>query len=244
MIAWLGMYDMPPLRRANDTLWSLIRAGCGDGPEKLSRHSDPWSVWRDPDLLLAQTCGMPFRTSLHGHVTLVGTPDYNLQGCPPGYYRSVLVANADASGDTVDAFDGGVFAYNEALSQSGWAGPITYLTRRGVRFSRLVQTGAHAASVHTVAEGAADLAGIDALTWALLCEHDPVARRLRVVDQTDPTPGLPYITAAGRNPSPIAAAVRSAIVDLAPETRDLLHLRGLVDIPAAAYLGIPTPPSP
>ena len=60
MIAFLGMYDMPPLRAANDAFWTAIRAELGYGPEHLTRTDDPWPVWQSPDLLFAQTCGWKF----------------------------------------------------------------------------------------------------------------------------------------------------------------------------------------
>jgi ABC-type phosphate/phosphonate transport system substrate-binding protein len=243
VIAWLGMYDPAPLRAANDRLWGLIRAALGHGPDRLDRARDPWEAWQSPRLLLAQTCGMPYRTRLHGHVTLVGTPDYGLPDCPPGHYQTVLVARRDDPRD-LDALAAGTLAYNEALSQSGWAAPVAHLAGLGLAPRHLLRTGAHAASVRAVADGRADLAGIDAVTWALLGDHDPNVARLRVVARTAPTPGLPLITAAGHDPAPIAAAVTQAIASLDPADRRALYLRALVTIPAAAYLAVPTPLPP
>ncbi|MFV0512837.1 MAG: phosphate/phosphite/phosphonate ABC transporter substrate-binding protein [Jhaorihella sp.] len=245
MIASLGMYDMPAVRGANDRFWSAIRARLGYGPGRLTRGADPWAVWQSPDLLLAQTCGMPYRTRLHGHVTLVATPDHGLPSCPPGHYNSVLVVRAGAKGQRPRDFAGGVFAYNEALSQSGWAAPMTHLGALKVRFSGHVATGAHADSARAVAEGRADMAGLDALTWEMLKEHDgDLAAGLRVIATTSPTPALPWITALGRDPAPIAAAIDAAVGDLAKADRAALHLRGLTAIPPNAYLTVPTPPAP
>jgi ABC-type phosphate/phosphonate transport system substrate-binding protein len=244
VIASLGMYDMPALRPSIDRFWSLIRAHLGHGPTHLNHDADLWETWVSPDLLLSQTCGMPFRTSLHRHVALVGTPDYGIPGCPPGYYRSILVVRSATQGRTEADFAGGTFAYNDALSQSGWAGPMTHLSGLGVSFASHLKTGSHAQSARAVAEGRADMAGLDALTWALLKEHDPVARLLEVIAATAPAPGLPYVTARNRDPAPIAAAVRAAIADLQAPDRTALHLKGLVDIPEAAYLAIPNPPGP
>lgn len=243
MIASLAMYDMAPVRPATDRWWRAIRAELGDGPDRLTRDRDPWEVWQSPDLLLAQTCGLPYRTRLHGAVTLVGTPDYGLPGCPPGYYRSVLVARADGDAGLAAAARG-TLAFNDALSQSGWAAPITHLAGLGLAPGGLLRTGAHALSARAVADGRADLAAIDAMTWELLCAHDPVAAALRVIATTEPTPGLPLITARGRDPAPIAAAVRAAIARLPEPDRRALHLRGLVDFSADAYLAVPTPPGP
>ena len=92
MIAALGMYDLPPIQGANDRLWLGIQHHLGRGPQTLNRHSDPWDIWQSPGLLFAQTCGMPYRTTLHGKVQLIGTPDYGLEGCPPGFYQSGVAA--------------------------------------------------------------------------------------------------------------------------------------------------------
>ena len=243
MSAMLGMYDMPPLQSSNDRFWELIRTHLGDGPARLTRDRDFWDIWQDPDLVFAQTCGMPYRTRLHGRVQLVGTPDYGLPGCPPGYYCSVFVARAGDDRD-LDDLTQGTFAYNEALSQSGWAAPITHLAGLGLKPRALLQSGGHARSAQAVADGRADLAALDALTWELLKEHTDLGTQLREAGRTTPTPTLPYVTSAARDATAVTAAVRRAIDDLPPQDRDRLHIRQLVDIPAETYLAVPTPPGP
>lgn len=241
MIAMLGMYDMPHLQDANDALWSAIRAQLGHGPDRLTRDRPFWDIWRDPDLLLSQTCALPFRAKLHPDVQLMGTPDYGVDGCPPGYYRSVLVARRDGT----DPRDGTPrLAYNEALSQSGWAAPSLYLEEHGIRVAALVETGSHAGSVRAVAEGRADLAGIDAVSWHHLCNCAPEAATLHVLDQTPPTPGLPLITAPGRDAAHLATAIETAISELGPTPRQHLRLNGLTRIDATEYLALPIPKSP
>ncbi len=243
MTAQLGMYDMPGLHGANDRFWDLIRRNLGRGPDRLARDRDAWDVWLDPDLVLAQTCGMPYRTRLVGKVQLVGTPDYGLTDCPPGHYRSIFVARIDDDRSLAELC-AGTFAFNETLSQSGWAAPATHLAARGLSAAQLKQTGAHAASARAVAEGDADFAALDALTWLLLQDHTDLGPRLREVGQTAPTPGLPLITARHNDPAPIAQAVRAAITDLPESDRAALRLRGLTDISTAMYRAVPTPPMP
>jgi ABC-type phosphate/phosphonate transport system substrate-binding protein len=248
MIAALAMYDRPETRGATDRFWGLIRdrlrAAGVPAPDRLDRDSAYHAPWTAPDLLLAQTCGLPYRSRLHGQVTLVGTPDYALEGCPPGHYRSALVARAEDARDLA-ALAAGVLAINDAGSQSGWAAPAAHAAARGLAFAAVTVTGAHAASARAVAEGRADLAALDAVTWRLIGRHDPAfAALLRVVEMTDPAPGLPLITAQGRDPAPLFAAVAGAIAALAPGDRAALGLAGLVAIPAAAYLALPLPPDP
>ncbi len=248
MIASLAMYDWPQVRSEHDRLWSLIRdALAGEGvaaPERLTRDRSLWDIWESPELMLGQTCGMPYRTRLHGAVELVATPDYALPDAPPGYYYSELITRADEPGDAVDFIDR-TLAFNGQDSQSGWAAPQNLMARHGLRFTHTRHTGAHLDSARAVAEGRADIAAIDAVSWRLIVAHMPeLAAQLRVIGHTDPTPGLPLITAKGRDTAPLARATAAAIAALSPADRDALGLVGLVPIQAAAYLAVPTPPPP
>jgi ABC-type phosphate/phosphonate transport system substrate-binding protein len=243
------MYDFGPAMAANDRFWAGIRTGLAargiDAPAALQRGEVAfWPTWQSPDLILSQTCGYPFRARLYGQVTYVGTPDYGIEGAPPGYYRSIFLARANDPRRTLAEFDGARFAYNEALSQSGWAAPQVHAAKLGIRLPPVLKTGGHRLSAAAVAEGHADIASLDAVTYALLQALDPMTKRLRVVGLTDPTPGLPLITAQGRDPEPIFAAVEEAIAALSGEDRRTLRLKGLVRIPEASYLAVPNPPSP
>ena len=246
MIAALPMYNQPDCLAALGRYWALIRDGLRDGgvaaPDELS-----WGVhdfhahWLDPALVLSQACGYPFRAVLQGKVTLIGTPDYGVAGCAPGYYRSVLVVRADDDRDDLTAYQAAMFAYNDPMSQSGWAAAQTHAQRHGFQFDNTAQTGGHVASAHAVKDGSADIAAIDAVTWRLLLRNDPALSALRVLAETDPTPGLPYIAAQGADRHATFRAIAAAISGLAPQDRDTLGIRGIVDIPASAYLGVPTP---
>ena len=83
------MYDLPGLGDHTDALWSEIRdqlrARGLPAPDSLTRTADPWLDWTAPDLVLSQTCSLPFRAHLSDRVTIVGTPDYGLPDSPPGH---------------------------------------------------------------------------------------------------------------------------------------------------------------
>jgi ABC-type phosphate/phosphonate transport system substrate-binding protein len=246
MIAALPMYDLPHVMPANDRLWTRIRDGLRraghDAPDALTRDTDDlFAQWTAPDLMLSQTCGMPYRTRLHGKVTLIGTPDYHLADCPPGYYRSVFIAHKDDPRQRLDQFDGAALAFNEAVSQSGWAAPQTHAAAHGLHFHPTLKTGGHRMSLLAVADGRAPLASLDALTWELLSDHDPATKGVKVIGHTDPTPGLPYIAALGVDAPLLFATIATAIAALSDADRAITRLRGLVAIPAAAYLAVPTP---
>ena len=250
MIASLAMYDFGAAMDANDRLWALIRSGLQargiKAPAALTRGDAAyWPAWEAPDLVLSQTCGYPFRAVLHDKVAYVGTPDYGVEGCPPGHYRSVFVVRADDPRQTFGDFDGAPFAYNEALSQSGWAAPQTHATRLGIRLPPALMTGGHRRSALAVAEGRADIAALDAVTHALMQDDDAkLAQRLRVLALTDPTPGLPLIAARGADTGATFDAVAEAIAALPPADRATLHLRGITRIPTVAYLAVPNPSAP
>lgn len=244
MLATLPMYDWPEVRPATDRLWALIRDGLRahglEAPDAL--HRGPrWNDWLAPDLMMSQTCGFPYRTMLHGKVELVGTPDYGLPDAPAGHYYSQLLTR---KGDNPDwqTYPGRTLAINGHDSQSGWAAPQNHAATIGKRFGAILVTGAHAASAEAVAEGRADMAAIDAVTWRLMQAHRPgMAARLTVIARTAPTPGLPLITARGRDAPLIARVVRAAILELPDADRNSLGLKGLAAIPASEYLAVPTP---
>jgi ABC-type phosphate/phosphonate transport system substrate-binding protein len=114
----------------------------------------------------------------------------------------------------------------------------------GLRLPPALRTGGHRESARAVAEGRADLAALDAVTWALMQGYDAFVPKLRVLGHTRPTPGLPMIAAAGADTSATLAAVAEGIAALAPADRGTLHLQGLVQIPTEAYLAVPNPPPP
>lgn len=250
MIANLPMYDFGTLREANDRLWALIRDNLRTegiaAPESLDRSStDLWQIWQSPDLVLSQTCGYPFRAKLHDKVSLIGTPDYRVIGCAPGYYCSAIMVREEDERRSPEEFDGAMMAYNDAMSQSGWAAPQNFAAELGIRFRAGPRTGGHRASALAVAEGRAELAALDAVTQRLLQREEPeIMAGLRVLAMTPATPGLPLIAARSAPEYMTYALVAHAIEALSPEDRDTLGIHGLVQIEADAYLEVPNPPSP
>ncbi|MEO8244029.1 MAG: PhnD/SsuA/transferrin family substrate-binding protein [bacterium] len=249
MIASLGMYDRAEAQPSNDRLWALIRDGLrGEGlaaPDTLTRGAGAyWDAWRSDDLILSQTCGFPYRARLHGKVALIATPDFGVTLCPPGYYRSVLVARKQDPRQTLTDFDGAALAFNEDLSQSGWAAPQNHARALGISLRPALRSGGHLMSARAVAEGRAEIAAIDAVTWSMAAEWDSFAADLKVIAQTSPTPGLPYIAALGADAETLFRVIDHAIATLPQTDRAILRLRGLVRIEPETYLAVPTPPTP
>lgn len=245
MIASLMMYQRPELAEAHSDFWALIRkhlavAGI-DSPAELSQDAEEFFVWKNPDLVLSQTCGMPYRKWLHDKVVLVGTPDYGLEGCPEGFYRSAMIVHVDDPRTDISQFKDAVFAYNQTFSQSGYAAPFSHVGAHGFWFENRLEVGQHLEAARAVATGRADIASVDAVTWRNVAAFEDFAAGLRVLEWTAPTPGLPLITAIGNDADAIFAAVAGAIDELDAQAKSLLGLRGIVRIPKDDYLKVPNP---
>lgn len=247
MIASLPMYRRPQLVDEHRRYWNLIRAALRDAgiasPIELSQEADEWETWTHPELVLSQTCGMPYRTRLHGHVELVGTPDFGIDDCDPGFYRSAFVVRSNDRRHNLEDFASGLFAYNQDHSQSGYAAAYHHVQQLGFWFDRRFHTGQHLASAQAVASSRADIASIDAVSWRLIEQHEPLADQLQVLAWTEPTPGLPYVTRLGADVPLILGAVEQAISQLSEPDKRALGILGIVPIPADAYLAIADPPS-
>lgn len=245
MRASLPMYDRPELENAHRAYWSLIRDALRsrglNAPETLTANGVGLGFWRSNDVVLSQTCGLPFRTWLHRDVQLVGTPDFGLEGCTPGYYRSVIVTHKDDLRAQLSDYHGGVLAINGTDSQSGYAAFLNHTAKSNLSRQDHFVSGSHRASAQAVAEKQADLAALDAISWRLIKRWDRFSDQLRVLEMTVPTPGLPYICATDIDPTDIADAVRCALAASPKDARDALGIKALINIPKADYLAVPIP---
>jgi ABC-type phosphate/phosphonate transport system substrate-binding protein len=234
MIADLSMYDWPGIRDRTDAFWAEVaarlRARGIAAPEALTRDLGHVASWSHPDLLLGQTCGLPWISGLCGDAVIVARPDYGLPEASGGSYRSVLVVRADTAEspgpDALLARAGCRVAVNEWRSYSGHIALRAHLA--GLRggagepfFGAAVISGGHRDSARMVARGLADIAALDGVVWALLRAEEPeTASRLAAIGQTDPAPALPFITAARhaelREPLAEALAGAAAALPFAP----------------------------
>lgn len=232
------MYARPETAAPLSRFWAAVRenllANGIEASDTLNQAIIGIEAWKKPDLLLSQTCGAPYRDHLHGHVQLVGTPDARLPGCPPGYYQSVFIARDLLTwGEAL----GLSWAANEAGSQSG---NYAALARAPNSLGDPIWSGSHLTSIDMVSGGGAEWAAIDAITWDIAGRLGQT-EGLIVWDRSEPTPGLPYITAAGNDPYSIGTAIRAAIDELDQSDRELIGVHDLIDIPAETYLAVPKP---
>lgn len=241
-IAFLPMYAVRGAREHADILWtclrdSLRRSGFA-APEQVSSITPRIDGWLHPDLILGQTCGLPYIMRLCDQVELVGTPDYGLEGCEPGFYHSTFVVAAADRRQRLSEFSGATFAVNGKDSQSGYGAVMRAaapLAKGGRFFGRAIHTGSHDASMRLVAEGEADIAAIDSVTWCMSRAFDPLTRGLQSIGTSEPTPGLPFIVARGRYDSGLFDAVRAGVAALPDATRKAFGLRDVVPLRRTDY---------
>jgi ABC-type phosphate/phosphonate transport system substrate-binding protein len=247
VIAALPMYDRAENAAAHDALWSLIRDGLRDrgvaAPDGLDRATDFMAGWGSPELVLSQICNLPYRAFFRDRVTLIGAADYGLPDVAPGYYHSVYVVRRDDPARQLGDCAGYRFALSDPHSQSGWGAGVTTASGIGLALCPAVVTGSHNASLAALAEGRADLATIDAVTWRNQQRWETNAGKVRVIGTTHPSPGMTFVTAAGRDPAPFFDAISTAIANLPQPHTGVLGLRGIVGLPSGAYdLPLPTTP--
>jgi ABC-type phosphate/phosphonate transport system substrate-binding protein len=241
------MYDWPEIRQATDALWTslrdALRARGIDAPDMLERERPRSEQWHDPDLLISQTCGYPYATSLRGTVRLVAAPLYVAEGCSGPSYCSVVLVRADDPVRNLYDLRNRRAAFNARDSQSGYCAfraVVAPLANGNAYFSETTETGSHIASMEAVAAGSADCAAIDCVCWAL-AEHyrGDLASRLRVLAWSPPAPSLPFITAAGRSDDEVQA-IREALFEVQCDpataaTRRTLLLAGVEVVEDSAY---------
>jgi ABC-type phosphate/phosphonate transport system substrate-binding protein len=248
-LASLAMYrDPPEITEATRGLWAYLRghlraAGMADVPEALDEGLAHDAAWRDPRLLLAQTCGYPLMTRLQGQVRVVATPVYGHPGCAGALSGSFVIVRADAAASSIADLRGHVAAINDWASNTGMN-----LLRRTVAphavdgrfFARVTESGSHRASLVRVAQGEADVAAMDCVTFGNLARFAPeMVAGVRILAETAKTPGLPLITRAAANADEIAR-LRSALDDFAQDPaaaplRDTLGLKGFAVLAESAY---------
>jgi ABC-type phosphate/phosphonate transport system substrate-binding protein len=241
-IAALPMYDVTPALATEWRAWladvlRMVKPACRIVEPDEELHG----FWRRPNLLISQTCGYPLMHGLREQVQLIATPRFDAPGCEGAHYSSVLVTRADAQFDTLASCRGARAAYNQDDSNSGmnvFRHAVAPLARDGAFFSAVIRTGSHLGSLRAVAEHRADVAAIDCVTFAFVCDEMPeLARQVRRIGMTAAAPGLPLI-AADTVPQATIEALREALneaLTTQPERAKRLRLQGFSALPLTDY---------
>lgn len=221
-VASFPMYDLVELRDAHAELWRSVAARLADAglaaPEQLTHDDDVHALWHDPAMLVSQACGWPLVTELVGVADVIGAFEYDVPDADGPTYHSHLVAPAGHPlPDAAELADVTV-AVNGTDSLSGWISLVRSFPLAIDEWPGAVEiTGAHVRSLDALRAGHADLACIDAVTWALLADVRPSAiEGVEIVGRAPQIPCLPIIVAASAllaERGVIADAIREAVAD-------------------------------
>lgn len=235
-IASLGMYDHPRQYDANDAIWAALaralRARGIDAPERLDRSRGVDQIWRDPNLLFGQACGYPLVSEPDLALRVIGVPVYDAPDCEPGQHLSYIVTRRDDSAPALSSYLGRRAAINSRRSNTGFnlfRAAIAELGRGQRFFGDVIETGSHRASVSALIWGDADMAAIDAVTYAALRRNEPeVMVGLRILAKTPSSPAPPFVTSRATD-SATVAALREALAEVVRDpglsaARDALFL--------------------
>lgn len=237
-LASLAMYAAPPpVAEASEALWihlagKLREAGLDAVPDAFCTQLPYRAAWTHADLLLAQTCGYPYISTLRGKVKLVATPVYDHPGCDGPDMVSFIIVRESAPISKPGALRGSVAALNAHDSNSGmnlFRAAIAPLADGGAFFGQVIETGSHQSSLEAIQSGKADVAAIDCITFGNFARYAPeTVSGLRILARTPSGPGLPLITAAGTSDVELAI-LRNALFGLSldPVASPILAALGL-----------------
>ncbi len=172
----------------------------------------------------AWLCGYPYVVHAD-ELRLVASPLY--RGKP--LYRSYIIAGAPTNG--LESLEGGVFAFADPDSNSGWLYPTYRLMEGGhdpdTFFSRTFFTWSHRKVIHAVAVGLADGGAVDGYVYETLERHEPdLVRRLHIVERS-PAFGFPPLVAAAGLDKQTFKAFREALTGMEDDEEGRRILDGL-----------------
>ena len=197
----LGMYPFEPLRGPVERLWHRLLEVVPELPAQVEWDIDLHRFWRDPDMVVSQTCGWPLVTELAdlvdaGRIRVIGAFEPAIPEADGPTYRSVIVATAPAElADLVERRA----AVNSTASLSGWVSLVHAAHGPGATWSGpVLLTGAHLDSIRALRDGRADVASIDSVSWAHAGRLYPeLLAGLHVIGHGPRVPCLPLIAGPG-----------------------------------------------
>jgi phosphonate transport system substrate-binding protein len=126
-----------------------------------------------------------------GYLKLMTVPVY--RGEPR--HRSFIIVHRDSTLTQVSDMRGGVFAFSDPDSITGFAYPLTLLPRRernpSTYYRQAFFTFSHAKTVQAVAEHVADGGAVDSYVWEYLASHRPDVTTKTKIIQSSPGFGFP-----------------------------------------------------
>ena len=241
-----GMYSFTDdLRRAWQSLFDefLKCYSTNRGIEARIRLETDLAVLRDPQLLIGHTCGYPLMRFLLDDLMPVCVPLFDVPGCDGKYYSSQIIVPAESEIQTLADCRGKIAAINGRDSNSGmnvFRHALAVLSGGKAFFSSVRETGSHYQSLVEVGNNQAQVATIDNVSFALIKDQWPeLVDKVRVIGQTEPTCGLPFVAPASESDlidtNGMIDALNIALSRLTEVDKKRLHLRGFEAVKLSDY---------
>lgn len=191
----------------------------------------------------AWLCGYPYlqhRASL----ALLAVPVW--RGRP--LYQSYLIAGVDNSAASLAELRGGIHAFSDPDSNSGYLVTVSDLARMGETpdrfFRRTIYTYGHRNVVRAVADGLVTSGSVDGYVWEVLTAEEPeLTERTRVVSKSEWLGFPPVCARPDRLDTARVQAFKAALFDfsgteLGSDVLELLQLDGFTEADPSVFDGI------
>jgi phosphonate transport system substrate-binding protein len=120
-------------------------------------------------------------------------------------YQSFIIVPAAAATKNLRDLKGTVFAFTDPLSNTGHLYPLFLLQTLGLTpetfFKRTIFTYSHDRSIHAVASGVADGAGVDNLVYQYATASDPFLKEKTRIIHSSPEFGMPPVVVPRTTPA-------------------------------------------
>ena len=198
------MYDFPEVQNSTEKLLvALVEAleSCNETAHvqtpDSSVHAELMKMWRSKDMVLSQSCGLPFMEELHQFVNVIGTPTWTDVSDERGRYQTVIVVREALGISSIAEVRGMRPVVSNTQSLSGWCSlgvALSEVTTEPSFVQPFTQSGGHAKSLQILQDDKADIASIDAATFRLLSRHRPtLVKNVRVIGYGPAVPATPII---------------------------------------------------
>lgn len=226
-------------------LCAALSSSTGDAIEVAQRrtYEEVTGLLLEGSVDAAWLCGYPYMQH-RDQLGLLGAPVWHGQPL----YRSYLIVTPDDEAQDLADLEGGIHAFSDPNSNSGWLVTASDLARMGHRpeefFTRTVFCYGHRNVVRAVAGGLTRSGSVDGYVWEALSKLEPaLASHTRVLGRSEWLGFPPFVARADRMGEPGIHAFRDALVgmsttDLGQTALTLLQLDGVIPAAPSLYGGI------
>ena len=244
----LGMYAFTEQQQSS---WQQLftrfceLSGVAGGSVMLSFDHDPARL-REPGLWFGHTCGYPLMTQLKDYVSPFCVPLFDVPGSDGRFYSSRIIVAANSDIDNIEASRGCVAVMNNPDSNSGMnvlRHAVAGVSDSEQFFASVVTSGGHLHSLEAIANGSADIAAIDCVSYQLIEDWRPqLCADIRIIGDSVKTCGLPLVMThadiAARDTGAMIENLNQALELCDDVVRDTLHLTGFAAVQLDDYRSI------